>query len=68
MTLNLENVVITGRTFEQYSSFFDLKLEDLKGKKVLDCSSGVSSFVSTANKNGSVVTGVDFIYELDKKM
>ena len=67
MTLNLENVVITGRTFEQYSSFFDLKLEDLKDKKILDCPSGASSFVSTANKNGSVVTGVDLIYELDKK-
>ena len=30
MTLQLENVVITGRTFEEYSSFFDLKIEDLK--------------------------------------
>lgn len=67
MTLNLENIAITGRTFEEYSAFFDLKLEDLKDKKVLDCPSGASSFVSTANKNGSVVTGVDLIYELDKK-
>ena len=67
MTLNLENIAITGRTFEEYSSFFDLKLEDLKDKKVLDCPSGVSSFVSTANKNDVDVIGVDLIYEFDKK-
>ena len=66
MSLELENIAITGRTFEEYSSFFDLKLEDLKGKKILDCPSGASSFVSVANKNGSVVTGVDLIYEFDK--
>ena len=33
MTLHLENIAITGRTFEEYSVFFDLKLQDLKGKK-----------------------------------
>ena len=68
MILNLENIAISGRTFEEYSSFFDLKLEDLKDKKILDCPSGASSFVLVANKNGSVVTGVDLIYEFDKKM
>ena len=66
MLLNLENIAITGRTFEEYSAFFDLKLEDLKGKKILDSPSGASSFVSTANKNGVDVTGVDLIYEFDK--
>ncbi len=67
MTLKLENIAITGRIFEEYSSFFDLKLEDLKDKKILDCPSGVSSFVSTANKNDVDVTGVDLIYEFDKE-
>jgi len=66
MLLNLENIVITGRTFEEYSAFFDLKLEDLKSKKILDCPSGASSFVGIANKNGSNVIGVDLIYEFDK--
>lgn len=50
MTLNLENIAITGRAFEEYSSFFDLKLEDLKDKKVLDCPSGASFFILMANK------------------
>ena len=48
MTLKLENIAITGRTFEEYNSFFDLKLEDLKDKKVLDCPCGASSCVSVA--------------------
>ena len=53
MSLNLENIAITGRTFEEYSAFFDLKLGDLKGKKVLDCPSGASSFVQTLKQNRS---------------
>ena len=65
MTLNLENIAITGRTFEEYSSFFDFKIEDLKGKKVLDCPSGASSFVSTLKQNDIDVIGVDLLYEFD---
>lgn len=67
MTLQLENIVITGRTFEEYSSFFDLKIEDLKGKKVLDCPSGASSFVSTLKQNDIDIIGVDLLYEFDIK-
>ena len=65
MTLNLENIAITGRIFEEYSFFFDLKLEDLKDKKVLDCPSGASSFVSTLKQNDIDVIGVDLLYEFD---
>ena len=67
MALELENVVITGRTFEEYSSFFNLKLEDLKDKKILDCPSGASSFVSTLRQNDIDVIGVDLLYEFDIK-
>lgn len=66
-TLNLENIAITGRTFDEYSAFFDLTLEDLKDKKVLDCPSGASSFVATLKHNGIDARGVDIIYEFDKK-
>ena len=66
MSLNLENIAITGRTFEEYSIFFDLKLEDLKGKKVLDCPSGVSSFVQILKQNGIFAKGVDIIYKFTK--
>ena len=66
MSLNLENIAITGRTFEEYSIFFDLKLEDLKGKKVLDCPSGVSSFVQILKQNGIFAKGIDIIYKFTK--
>ena len=66
MTLHLENIAITGRTFEEYSVFFDLKLQDLKGKKVLDYPSGASSFVQTLKQNGIFSKGVDIIYEFYK--
>ena len=66
MPLTLENIAITGRTFEEYSSFFDLKLEDLKRKKVLDCPSGASSFVQTLKQNGIFAKGIDIIYEFSK--
>ncbi|WP_066352490.1 hypothetical protein [Aliarcobacter skirrowii] len=66
MSLNLENIAITGRTFEEYSIFFDLKLEDLKGKKVLDCPSGASFFVQTLKQNGIFAKGIDIIYKFTK--
>lgn len=67
MPLQLENIAITGRTFDEYSAFFDLTLEDLKDKKVLDCPSGASSFIATLKHNGIDAKGVDIIYEFDKK-
>ena len=66
MTLHLENIAITGRTVDEYSVFFDLKLQDLKGKKVLDYPSGASSFVQTLKQNGIFSKGVDIIYEFYK--
>lgn len=58
MSLQLENILVTGRTYEEYMAFF----EDLKGKKVLDCPSGASSFVKEANEKGAEASGVDLIY------
>ena len=66
MPLNFENIAITGRIFEEYSAFFDLELEDLKSKKILDCPSGASSFVQTLKQNGIFTKGVDIIYEFSK--
>ena len=66
MPLNFENIAITGRIFEEYSAFFDLELEDLKSKKILDCPSGASSFVQTLKQNGIFAKGVDIIYEFSK--
>ncbi len=62
MALQLDDFLITGRTFEEYSAFFDLDIEELEHKRVLDCPSGVSSFVATANRQGIAAEGCDMIY------
>ena len=43
--LNLTNIALIGRTFEEYYNMFDL--DDLHGNEIiLDVASGVSSFLS----------------------
>src|SRR5687767_9024294 len=61
--LQLDRVVLLGRTFEEYSKFFAFKSDDLAGKKVLDVASGVSSFCAEANARGINVTAADPIYD-----
>lgn len=65
MSLKLDNILITGRLYEEYIAFFDLDIKKLRGKKVLDCPSGASSFVSAASKNGMDAKGTDVLYEFD---
>ena len=33
MKLELQNILVTGRTFEEYTSFFDLNVKDLVWQK-----------------------------------
>jgi len=51
-SLNFEKVVLLGRTFAEYSAYFGLSPEYLKGKKILDVGGGVSSFCAEANSMG----------------
>jgi hypothetical protein len=61
--INLENIALIGRTFEEYYNMFNL--DDLSGNKIiLDAASGVSSFCAEANKKGLNVTASDKIYSL----
>jgi len=62
--LQLDRVVLLGRTFEEYRRYFLLKPDDLVGKRVLDVAGGVSSFCAEANKLGIKVTSFDPIYSL----
>ncbi len=62
--LQLDRVVLLGRTFEEYCRYFLLKPDDLVGKRVLDVAGGVSSFCAEANKLGINVTSFDPIYFL----
>ena len=62
--LVLDNVVLLGRTFEEYIRFFALEPAALRGQAVLDVAAGVSSFCAEANAQGIHVTAFDLIYEL----
>jgi SAM-dependent methyltransferase len=64
--LKLDDILITGRTYEEYKAFFNLDEKELIGKKVLDCPSGASSFIKTANEKGIKAKGADIIYQFDK--
>lgn len=62
--LQLDRVVLLGRTFEEYCQYFALEIEALKERRVLDLASGVSSFSAEAAALGCSVTAVDPIYAL----
>jgi hypothetical protein len=65
MALQLEDFLITGRTFGEYAAFFDLDIGALKGKKVLDCPGGVSGFVAEVVRRGVDAHGCDLLYAYD---
>ena len=60
--LQLDRVVLLGRTYEEYTRYFDLEMEQWRGKRILDVASGVSSFCAEANALGYDVTAADRIY------
>lgn len=60
--LDLNRVVLLGRTLEEYVHFFGLNLPSLHGKAILDVASGVSSFTAEANAQGLNATAFDRIY------
>lgn len=66
MSLELDDFLITGRTFEEYIAFFDLDATMMKHKRVLDCPSGASSFVAQANRQEIFAQGCDILYSYDR--
>jgi SAM-dependent methyltransferase len=62
--LQLDRVVLLGRTFEEYRRYFLLEPQELIGKTILDVAGGVSSFCAEANDLGIKVTAFDPIYSL----
>lgn len=65
MSLQLDDFLITGRTFEEYVTFFDLNVETMKDMRVLDCPSGASSFIAEAKRRGIAAQGCDILYCYD---
>ena len=62
-TLILDRMQFFGRPAADYQAMFGVTLESLKGKRVLDCPSGPSSFVAQACAAGVDAVGVDPLYE-----
>ena len=60
--LGLKDIVLIGRTFDEYYRMFELSNINFKDEKILDVASGVSSFCSEANSKGYNVTASDKIY------
>lgn len=62
--LNLDRVVLLGRTMDEYVRYFALDVAALRGRRILDVASGVSSFAAEAVAFGLSVTAFDPIYDL----
>lgn len=63
--LELTQIVFLGRTFEEYMKMFNLTVEDLKGKSILDCPGGACSFSSQARKWGADAMTADIAYQYE---
>ncbi|MEW4282797.1 SAM-dependent methyltransferase [Priestia koreensis] len=66
--LEIDRIVFIGRTFQEYTSMFNLKRTDLQGKMILDCASGACSFTAHANKIGATAMACDVAYEFDTEI
>lgn len=60
--LDLKEIALIGRTFDEYYRIFDLDNNLLNNETILDAASGVSSFCAEANEKGYNVTASDRIY------
>src|SRR5215471_13625032 len=65
--LQLDRVVLLGRTFGEYRRYFLLEPNELIGRTVLDVAGGVSSFCAEANNLGIKVTTFDPIYSMSRE-
>lgn len=48
----LERVYLFGRTYDEYEQMFNLDIEQLRTRKVLDCGAGPASFAAESNRRG----------------
>src|SRR6476661_5922053 len=62
--IELDRVVLLGRTLKEYSAYFQLSEADLRSGRILDVGAGVSSFTAEAVTLGCDVTAADPIYDL----
>jgi SAM-dependent methyltransferase len=59
-------VLVSSRSLEEYVAFFALDLDELRGRRVLDCSAGAANFVAQAARAGVDAVAVDPAYALPR--
>lgn len=59
----IEGPIFIGRSWAEYFKMFDLDLEKLNNKKILDCAAGASSFTDFLSKNGIDASAADLLYD-----
>ena len=60
--LKIKGPIFSGRSYYEYLKMFNLRPENLKNVKILDCAAGASSFTARMNKKGFDVKAVDLLY------
>ncbi|WP_323703493.1 hypothetical protein [Mammaliicoccus sp. Dog046] len=65
--LSIDRIIFIGRTYEEYLSMFNLRVEELKNKKILDCPAGACSFAATAKQKGIEVEACDIAYYFEQE-
>jgi predicted RNA methylase len=61
---NVGEYLISSRSAREYEAMFALTETDLRGRGVLDCPRGASSFTAAASEHGAHVIAVDPVYSL----
>jgi len=62
---NIDKIVFVGRSYDEYMKMFDLSLDYLKNKRILDCAAGASSFTAELSTKGYDVIATDVLYDTD---
>ncbi|MDM8560659.1 hypothetical protein [Candidatus Parabeggiatoa sp. HSG14] len=62
--LDLKEVVLVGRIYDEYAQYFDFQSLILENHKILDVAAGVSSFCAEAHDKNYDVLAADPIYEM----
>jgi len=65
MNSKLKGPIFTARSFDEYIKMFNLDIDKLKNKNILDCAAGASSFTSQMTKREYEVKALDLMYDKD---
>ncbi len=60
--IELPSISFFGRSLDEYTRFFDLDIDELRGRPVLDVAAGPSSFTAEACRRGIDAVAVDPLY------